>query len=193
MMRIMLVGIGLTCLLALAPSATAQPFPVPAPPIDPGYGNSSPIGGNVELGGAPGVFSGPNISPGSLSAVFLCPGVGIAVNVLGGGGGYCNFNFIEQVMPGGQVGNMHTHCEWGGFSPIANTWQCWRVFPGQPDHPRLPDPDIIPDGMGVPWAITGPTLGNQWPPPDLVPGEQLLNAPPPEPHGVAPGAPPGPN
>jgi len=48
-------------------------------------------------------------------------------------------------------------------------WNCWRVWPGQPDHPAHPDPDIIPDGMGVPWAIMGPSPTDQWPPPGLAP------------------------
>jgi hypothetical protein len=73
---------------------------------------------------------------------------------------------------------MHIHCEWGGFVPVVEMWNCWRVFPGQPDHPQLPDPDIIPDGMGVPWAIQGPTPDNQWPPPGLAPFQDLV--PPPE-------------
>jgi hypothetical protein len=113
------------------------------------------------------------------SALFLCPGVGTATNVLGGGGGYCDFDF-QEVELNGRVGVMHTHCEFGGFAPIAATWQCWRVWPGQPDHPRLPDPDIIPDGWGVPWAIQGPNPQDQWPPPGLAP------VPPPPPPGELP-------
>lgn len=119
----------------------------------------------------------PNVNgPSGSGVLVLCPGVGAGVNVLGFGGGYCDYDFQQVQLPGPPgVGTMHVHCEWGGASPIAAGWQCWRVFPGQPDHPRLPDPDIIPDGYGVPWALAGPTPADQWPPLGLAP------APPPGP------------
>ena len=78
----------------------------------------------------------------------------------------------------GVPGDTHIHCEWGGFAPIISMWQCWRVFPGQPDHPALPDPDIIPDGFGVPWPLTGPAPEDQWPPPGLAPAGQVPPPPP---------------
>lgn len=167
MRRLILTGMGLCvfCLMWTAPDADADPAvqPLPAPP----GGASGEFGGGIS--GEPGIGGGPNLSPGVGSALFLCPGVGMALNVLGGGGGYCDFDF-------GVIG--HIHCEFGGFAPVAASWQCWRVFAGQPDHPALPDPDIIPDGMGVPWAIRGPTLADQWPPPGLAPGESFTPPPP---------------
>lgn len=157
-------------LLFTDPDANADPF-VPTQPL-PGNGAggvaSSAIGGGIA--GEPGIGGGPNLSPIAGSALFLCPGVGMAVNILGAGGGYCDFEFQEVRLPGPPGhGTMHTHCEFGGFAPVAATWQCWRVFPGQPDHPAHPDPDIIPDGWMVPWALTGPNPGDQWPPPGLTP------------------------
>jgi hypothetical protein len=119
----------------------------------------------------------------------MCPGRGGAADVLGLGGGYCDFNFTPVELAPGKFGVMHIHCEWGGARFLLQMWNCWRVFPGQPDHPALPDPDIIPDGMGVPWAITGPAPWDQWPPPGLQDGNALLNAPPID---HLPGPPPGP-
>jgi hypothetical protein len=137
-------------------------LPAPTASGDPG-------GSGNGLGGEPGIS--PGLTPGA-AALLLCPGVGTAVNVLGAGGGYCDFNFTIEG---------HIHCEWGGFIPIAQMWQCWRVFPGQPDHPGRPDPDVIPDGWGVPWAITGPTPQDQWPPPGLTPAPPPPPAEPPTP------------
>jgi hypothetical protein len=197
MRRLILAAMGLSlgCLLWTSPDADADDGAVAVNPIAPGTGGLGPttpanplIGGGAE---GPGAFSGPNISPGALSALFLCPGVGVAVNVIGGGGGYCDYDFQPVEVRPGIFGNMHEHCEWGGFSPIANAWQCWRVFPGQPDHPRLPDPDIIPDGWGVPWAINGPNPFDQGPPPGLAPAA-AFEPPPPPPEGPPPGAPPPP-
>lgn len=165
---LMLMGMA----FAITP-AKADPAPVMPPPVINGGAESLPGAGNT-LGGEPGGGGGPNlpnISPGALAALFLCPGVGMAVNVLGGGGGYCDYSFTREG---------HIHCEWGGFSPIANAWQCWRVFPGQPDHPSHLDPDIIPDGWGVPWAILGPYPGDQWPPPGLAPASAFQGPNPPE-------------
>lgn len=125
--------------------------------------------------GAPGIGGEPGINPGAspaAAAVLLCNGVGQGLVIAGAGGGWCDFDFTH--IPG-VPGAMHTHCEGGGFNPIVVTWQCWRVFPGQPNHPRLADPDLVPDGWGVPWAITGPSPNDQWPPPGLTP------APPPPP------------
>ena len=139
-----------------SPDAAADPYPSPGPVPAPGFG--SPGGPN--LGGQ--LSPDAQLSPGE--AVFLCPGVGAAANVLGAGGGYCDFNFGRTL-----AGTGHIHCEWGGASPLISVWNCWRVFPGQPDHPAHPDPDIIPDGWGVPWAILGPTVDDQWPPPGLAP------------------------
>lgn len=159
----------------------------PVAAADPG----GPAGvGQGGIGGEPGIAGGPNLSPVASSALFLCPGDGNAWNVLGGGGGYCDFDFQEVKLAGPPgIGTMHVHCEFMGFAPIAAHWQCWRVFPGQPDHMvggPPPDPDVIPDGWGVPWAITGPRPDDQWPPPGLAP------APPPEPPGAPPPEPPPP-
>jgi len=173
----LLIGIALMCKM---PCAYADPVPAPIP--GPG-GGIDPVGGSVGIG-APGLGGGgPGLSP---AAIFLCPGRGAAVSVVGGGGGYCDWNF--QVVPfgNGHYGVMHDHCEWGGFNPLVEMWNCWRVWPGQPDHPALPDPDIIPDGWGVPWAIQGPTPSDQWPPPGLAP---FIPAPPAEPVGPPPGPP----
>lgn len=163
----------LLLLLAWAPDANADPIvqPLPTPP-GPGIGGPSGPGLGDE--------SGPNAELAPGEAVFLCPGVGGSASVLGAGGGYCDFNFQRT-----SVGTGHIHCEWGGASPIVSMWNCWRVFPGQPDHPAHPDPDIIPDGWGVPWAILGPTPNDQWPPPGLapapLPGPPASEAPAPEP------------
>lgn len=144
----------------------AQADPAPALP--------GPVGGNVGIGQAPGLGApglgggGPGLSP-SAATIFLCPGVGGAANVVGAGGGYCDWNFEIVPLGHGGFGVMHDHCEWGGFNPLVEMWNCWRVWPGQPDHPAHPDPDIIPDGMGVPWAIMGPSPTDQWPPPGLEP------------------------
>jgi hypothetical protein len=188
------VGLCVACLLWEAPDADAQP--APAPPAPPVVSNALPSGGaGLGAGGAgegPGAFAGGNISPGAAAALFLCPGVGTAVSVLFGGGGYCDYNFERVEIRPGLWGNMHSHCEWGGAPPVAEAWNCWRVFPGQPDHPRLTDPDIIPDGWGVPWAITGPRPDDQGPPPGLAPaslvGPPLPPEPPPPPPDLGPGA-----
>lgn len=134
-------------------------------------GGSVGVGGGVPgVPGPPGSQSSNELSPGTGTAIFLCPGVGAAANVVGMGGGYCDFDFRPNNMG-------HIHCEWGGAGVVIQMWNCWRVFPGQPDHPAHPDPDIIPDGWGVPWALLGPTVGDQWPPPGLAPA----SAPPPPP------------
>ena len=141
---------------------------------DPVTGDGSGETGNA-TGGGPEAVSAP------VEAVFLCPGVGSATLIFrAAGGGYCDFGF-------GSWG--HTHCEWGGFAPVAASWQCWRVWRGQPDHPRLPDPDIIPDGYMVPWALNGPSKGDQWPPPGLQP---IPPPPPPGPPDAPPPAEPAP-
>lgn len=163
-------------LLAAAILTLSTPCgPAWADQINGGSGSLPGQPGSPGGAGQPGSQGGDNLSPGSGEALFLCPGVGAAATSFGGGGGYCDFDF----RPSGA----HIHCEWGGFSPVVQTWNCWRVFPGQPDHPRLPDPGIIPDGWGVPWALTGPSVGEQWPPPGLAPSGQL---------GPAPGPPPEP-
>jgi hypothetical protein len=168
-----------------------------ADPSDPGVGPPNPVnpivppGGNSRfynrnddqgIGGYEG-FNGYQspFAPGGIG-VFLCPGRGGDAVVLGIGGGYCDYDFIRA--PTG--GNMHIHCEWGGFAPIITMWNCWRVFPGQPDHPSLPDPDIIPDGMGVPYALTGPTPEDQWPPRGLAPVGEVGPPPPALPPEQAP-------
>jgi len=173
-----------------APSAHADPMPViPVPVPTPGGIIGAPIVSNPianvpgaaaspGIGGEPGIgFNAPSLAP-AAAGIFLCPGVGAAGSSLGGGGGYCDFDFRELI---GGRGNMHVHCEWGGFVPLVEAWNCWRVFPGQPDHPRLLDPDIIPDGWGVPWGIAGPTPDNQWPPAGLAPAEAFQPPPPPPP------------
>jgi hypothetical protein len=185
------------CMLAagfvFCPTGNAEPAPGPSPP--PVQDNALPGGRGNGIGGpgGPGGIASPpgmNFAPAG-ATVFMCAGPGAAADVLGFGGGYCNFNFVPVKLTETTYGVMHTHCEWGGARPIIEMWKCWRVFPGQPDHPEHPDPDVIPDGMGVPWAILGPTPENQWPPPGLAPGQELLNPPPPpEPHN--PGPPPGP-
>lgn len=185
----------------LASNANADPLipgvpsiPTPGGPIagqlpsfgGPGIaGGGGPLGGGQNgagLGGPLAVPAIPQLSP-AAAGLFLCPGVGAAANVVGGvGGGYCDFAF-------GQEG--HVHCEWGGVSIVLDVWNCWRVWRGQPDHPAHPDPDIIPDGMGVPWALLGPTPTDQWPPPGLAPaGSFEPPPPPPPPEGTGP--PPGP-
>jgi hypothetical protein len=154
------VGLSVFCLMWTSPEADADDGP-----------------------GAPGIVGqGPGLpgGPGGGTVLVLCPGVGGGSNILGIGGGYCDYGFEPAEIRPGVWGNMHIHCEWGGFAPVAAGWQCWRVFPGQPDHPRLPDPDIVPDGWGVPWAIAGPTPADQWPPQGLAP------APPPAPPPPAP-------
>jgi hypothetical protein len=182
-------AVALLILFALfwSPDANANPDPAPAPPVpgigqlpsgigNPGFGALS--GGaelgpggyvNAPLGGEPAAPEAP--------AIFLCPGVGAAGGALGFGGGYCDFDFRRVALSAGTHGVMHTHCEWGSGA-ILGMWNCWRVFPGQPDHPALPDPDIVPDGYGVPWAIRGPAPEDQFPPPGLAPAAAM---PPPEP------------
>jgi len=125
-------------------------------------GGINPIGGN----------GGRDINldiglPGGGTVLILCPGWGMGANILGAGGGFCDFGFV----PGGA----HIHCEWGAFAPVAGGWQCWRVWQGQPDHPRLGDPDIIPDGSPPRAdALWGPAPNDQLPPhppePPPVPG-----------------------
>ena len=162
-----------------SPAANADTGPS-TQPVTPG-GPS-----NTGAGGAEGGGPDAQLAPGE--AVFLCPGVGGSANVVGAGGGYCDFNFARSA-----AGTGHVHCEWGGFSPILSMWNCWRVFPGQPDHPANPDPDIIPDGWGVPWAILGPTRDDQWPPAGLAPAADF--APPeqpPPPQQLSPEQPPPP-
>ena len=177
------VVVGLVAALTLSTAGTAN-----ADPSAPG--GSVGVGGGVPGAGSPSSQSGNELSPGAGSLLFLCPGVGAAVNVLGNGGGYCDFDFRP-------INNGHIHCEWGGVGIFIQMWQCWRVFPGQPDHPGLPDPDIIPDGWGVPWALTGPSIHDQWPPPGLAPAAEVAPPPPPEPPApgmpaVVPGQPPPP-
>lgn len=175
-------------LLVLAGAPDADADPVPVNPIVPAP--SVPFGGEPGIGTGPGIDStSPNLSP-AAATIFLCPGIGGAANVFGGGGGYCDFNFQPVRLSEHHYGIMHIHCEWGGFAPIIEMWNCWRVFPGQPDHPGLPDPDIIPDGWGVPWAIRGPSPGDQWPPPGLAPAPQLTAPPETAPPEGLPGPPP---
>lgn len=174
-----------TCLLFNDPEANAQPEPVPAPPI-------VPIGGSPGLGQGPGLGAPgpPGLTP-AAATIFLCPGVGAAASVvLAAGGGYCDFDFTPVELTATTYGVMHIHCEWGGAAPIVEIWNCWRVFPGQPDHPAHPDPDIIPDGMGVPWAINGPAPTDQFPPPGLAPGASFAPPPPEPPPPEAPPPPP---
>lgn len=185
-------------LLLTSPDANAQPMPnpIPAPPgpqqLPSGGGGSSGGGGGAELGPGGGTLGvqGLGITLPYAPAIFLCPGVGAAGGSVGAGGGYCDFSFLPVQLTPTTYGVGHIHCEWGGISPIVSVWNCWRVFPGQPDHPAHPDPDIIPDGWGVPWAIQGPAPSDQFPPPGLAPGRELLA--PPEPEGPLPGPPPGP-
>ena len=209
-------------LFAEAPDADADPIvPVPGPPTRPGGGalggalsgalgvigggrgggaggsgaSGAGIGGNESGPGGGGIFSPDfGISNPGAPAIFLCPGVGAAGGAVGGGGGYCDFDFIPVKLSATTEGVGHIHCEWGGFTPLLTVWNCWRVWPGQPDHPKLPDPDIIPDGWGVPFAIAGPTPNDVWPPPGLAPAGQVGPPPPPAPEVVAPPAPlpPGP-
>jgi hypothetical protein len=207
----------LLVLFAWAPDANADPIPgvplIPGPPapIGPsqlpstGQGFLSRTPGLVEPGGI--AVTPPALAP-AAAGLFLCPGVGAAGASVGGGGGYCDFSFTPVQLSATTMGILHYHCEWGGFTPIVDAWNCWRVWPGQPDHPKLPDPDIVPDGWGVPWAINGPTPNDQWPPPGLFqappPGEPFPPPPPPAPQVPAlpvalppgppglPAAPPGP-
>jgi hypothetical protein len=165
------VGFIILVILFLDPKAQADSGAAPVQPIAPGGGLGGGIGDinfNPEI-------STPEIAP--QEAVFLCPGVGGAAVVLGMGGGYCDFDFTKN--PSGPGWN-HIHCEWGGASPLISMWNCWTVFPGQPDHPAHQDPRIIPDGMGVPWAILGPDKADQWPPPGLAPAADLIPPPAPE-------------
>jgi hypothetical protein len=177
-----LLAAATAAMLALLGLSTCGP--AQADQINGGTGSLPGQPGSPGGGGQPGSQSGENLSPGSGEALFLCPGVGAAATSLGAGGGYCDFDFRPNA--GG-----HVHCEWGGLSPVVQVWNCWRVFKGQPDHPAHPDPDIIPDGFGVPWAITGPTPGDQWPPPGLAPAGDLgPPAGPPGPFGPPPAPPP---
>jgi hypothetical protein len=190
------------------PTADADPVPVPVPiPVLPGVSNPiAGVGGGggggglgQPSGGGPGGIgvSPPGLAP-ATAGLFLCPGVGAAGASVGAGGGYCDFDFQPVALTATTFGIGHIHCEWGGFSVVVNVWNCWRVFPGQPDHPKLTDPDIIPDGMGVPWAIQGPSPTDQWPPPGLAPASAFAPPPPPteaapmEPTGPPPGPPPEP-
>jgi hypothetical protein len=141
-------------------------------------------GGPGIVGNGPGLPGGPSGG----TVLVLCPGLGGGVNILGGGGGWCDYGFeLVEIKPG-IWGNLHTHCEWGGFAPVAAGWQCWRVFPGQPDHPRLLDPDVIPEGWMLPGALTGPTPDDQWPPKGLQPIPPP--PPPPEPPPISGESPP---
>jgi hypothetical protein len=195
----------LLLLFAWSPDASADPI-VTNPIVPPVPGIN--VGGGVGEAGGPGIIGAvPNLTPAQAS-IFLCPGVGGAANVVGFGGGYCDFDFAPVQLTGATFGVMHIHCEWGGGNPFVEMWNCWRVWPGQPDHPAHPDPDIVPDGMGVPWAINGPNPADQWPPPGLAPAAALIPpptppepplppAPPPPPPGFPPwdlptGPPPGP-
>jgi hypothetical protein len=158
--------------LALAAlTAAFMLFFAPAPDADGQPGEGGENDPNIDIGGG----GGPALP-------FLCPGVGEGASILMGRGGWCDFDFHNER---DKTGVLHTHCEWGGFSAIANAWRCWRVFPGQPDHPKLSDPDIIPDGWTMPNALTGPTPEDQWPPAGLTP------APPPPPPPLIPPPPPG--
>jgi hypothetical protein len=198
-------------LLTADPDARGDPVPiVPVVPTLPGGGLGraalGAVGGGLVVGaaggqggaglsgggllGGPGIVATlPNLAP-ATAGIFLCPGVGAAGSAIGGGGGYCDFDFIPVALSATGFGVMHIHCEWGGFVPIVEMWSCWRVWPGQPDHPAHPDPDIVPDGWGVPWAINGPSPSDQWPPPGLAPASTF--APPPEPAPPEPGPPPEP-
>jgi hypothetical protein len=169
--------IALAAALITAGRAAAEP----APPSGPAQLPSGTVGAGepgINAGGGGVNVPAPALAP-AAAALFLCPGVGAAASSFGGGGGYCDFDFEELMVGGHPRGNMHVHCEWGGFVPVVDVWNCWRVFPGQPDHPRLPDPDIIPDGWGVPNALGGPTPDNQWPPPGMVPAGSVGPPPPP--------------
>lgn len=178
------------CLLLAAPVKADPVGPAPLPVL-PGSGGVDALGGVGGLSNPGGV----NFAPGN-AGIFMCPGVGGSASVLGFGGGYCDFNFQPVKLSETTYGVMHNHCEWGSAAPILGLWNCWRVFPGQPDHPALTDPDIIPDGMGVPWAIQGPVPSDQWPPPGLAPFQDLQNipiGPPPGPPVIPePGPQPGP-
>ncbi|HEY1412181.1 MAG TPA: hypothetical protein VGF36_08570, partial [Rhodopila sp.] len=134
-MRAALAVLALPALWLCAP-AGADPGPgVPGVP-------ALPFGGGPGIGTGPGIDSRQaNLTP-AAATIFLCPGVGGAANVLGFGGGYCDFDFQPVQLTPTSFGVMHMHCEWGGAAPLVEMWQCWRVFPGQPDHPAHPDPDI---------------------------------------------------
>ena len=185
------LGILMTSYQISIPKAHGDPIPIVPPMPGGGFGGpalglaaaAGAIGGpgggaglsGGGLTGGPGIVATlPNLAP-ATAGIFLCPGVGAAGSAVGGGGGYCDFNFAPVVLSATTVGVSHIHCEWGGFVPIVEMWNCWRVWPGQPDHPKLPDPDIIPDGWGVPWAIGGPTPNDVWPPPGLAPAAELGN------------------
>jgi len=169
-------------------AAPAPAEPVPPPPVPVPIGGAPGIGQGPGLG-APGLGGGgPGLSP-AAATIFLCPGVGGAANIIGAGGGYCDFDFQTVQLTATTSGVMHAHCEWGGFNPLIEMWNCWRVFPGQPDHPAHPDPDIVPDGFGVPWAILGPSPADQWPPPGLAPAAAFgppTSPPPPSPPPMFP-------
>lgn len=171
-LAVAVLGVAAGCLMFTSPDANADPL-LPPIPIIPGGIGSGVVSGAL-LGSSLGADE---------SLLYLCPGVGTGVNVIGAGGGYCDFEFESTG---------HIHCEWGGFGPIAHIWNCWRVFPGRPDHPRLMDPDVIPDGWMVPGALTGPTYLDQWPPKGLqpIPPPPPADEPPAPPEGTGP--PPGP-
>jgi hypothetical protein len=209
------VKLGIAAALALfcataAPVARGDPIPVVPVPVVPGVPGgglggggllsvAAAVGGQGGAGlggggliGGPGVVATlPNLAP-ATAGIFLCPGVGAAGSAVGGGGGYCDFDFIPVALSATGFGVMHIHCEWGGFVPIVEMWNCWRVWPGQPDHPKLPDPDIIPDGWGVNWAINGPSPADQWPPPGLAPAAAFEPPPPATEPPTGPPSPPAP-
>jgi hypothetical protein len=183
------------CCLSAAPQARSDPIPIPVPvppnPVLPTPASGF-LGGSPGIGAAPGLgqpgvaILPPTLAP-AAAGIFLCPGVGAAGNAFGGGGGYCDFEFAPVFLTPTTVGIGHIHCEWGGFVPVVEMWNCWRVWPGQPDHPKLPDPDVIPDGWGVPWAIAGPTPNDVWPPPGLAPAGEV--GPPASPSAPVPALP----
>jgi hypothetical protein len=78
--RAALLGFAVVVLTLPAPDATADPGPG-----DPGSG----VGGGGRLN--PDI----NLNAGS-SLLFMCPGRGSAANILGGGGGYCDWGFSAQ-------------------------------------------------------------------------------------------------
>jgi hypothetical protein len=82
-------ALGIILAIAAAPAAA------PAAAADPGIGGIGGIGGNPGGGNGPNLNPDVNVSAGA-SLLFMCPGVGAAANVIGGGGGYCDWGFSAE-------------------------------------------------------------------------------------------------
>jgi hypothetical protein len=74
-----------------------------------------------------GLYCVPSDSRVNATPIPFCPGDGIYVYVLGAEGATCDFLF----MPDAVYGEIHTHCDWGGFEigsmfPVTQDGHCGR-------------------------------------------------------------------